>query len=119
MAGDVMAVTGAELLGELEAFDVVMSDMAPDTSGMRSLDQARSENLFERALDLARETLAHGGNFVGKLFQGPDFQRLVKAMRADFAEVKIIKPDGSRKDSIEVYVAGLGYKGPFVRPGQP
>lgn len=119
LVGDVFTVTSEALRGELEAFDVVLSDMAPDTSGMRALDQARSEALFERALDLARTTLAPRGHFVGKLFQGPDFQRLVLDMRRDFEEVKIIKPEGSRKESIEVYVVGLRFKGPFVRPESP
>jgi tRNA threonylcarbamoyl adenosine modification protein (Sua5/YciO/YrdC/YwlC family) len=73
LVGDVMEVSAEELLGELAAFDVVLSDMAPDTTGIRHVDQARSEALFERALDLAEATLAIGGSFVGKLFQGPDF----------------------------------------------
>ena len=78
--------------------------MAPDTSGVRSLDQARSEGLFERALEIAELTLVKGGHFVGKLFQGPDWQRLLKRAREGFAEVRTIKPAGSRKESIEQYV---------------
>lgn len=109
-AGDVHEITPAALLGPLEAFDAMLSDMAPDTSGIRSMDQARSEALFERALDLAVATLAPGGNFVGKLFQGPDFQRLVARVRAAFQKGVIAKPKSSRKDSIEVYVIGLGRK---------
>jgi 23S rRNA (uridine2552-2'-O)-methyltransferase len=108
LVGDVFDLSPSELLGPLAAFDVVMSDMAPDTSGVRSADQARSETLFERAMWVAEQTLAPGGNFVGKLFQGPDFQNLVKHARAAFAEVKIVKPQGSRKESIEQYIVGLG-----------
>jgi 23S rRNA (uridine2552-2'-O)-methyltransferase len=93
-----------ELRGELEGFDVVLSDMAPDTSGVRSLDQARSEGLFERALEIAELTLVKGGHFVGKLFQGPDWPRLIKRAREGFAEVRTVKPAGSRKESIEQYV---------------
>jgi len=92
------------LKGDLDAFDVVLSDMAPDTSGVRSLDQARSEGLFERALEIAELTLDKGGHFVGKLFQGPDWQRLLKRCRDGFAEVRTVKPAGSRKESIEQYV---------------
>jgi 23S rRNA (uridine2552-2'-O)-methyltransferase len=104
LVGDVFAVTPEELRGELPGFDVVLSDMAPDTSGVRSLDQARSEGLFERALEIAELTLVKGGHFCGKLFQGPDWQRLLKRAREGFGEVRTIKPAGSRKESIEQYV---------------
>jgi 23S rRNA (uridine2552-2'-O)-methyltransferase len=108
VVGDVFAVTREELLGTLDAFDVVLSDMAPDTSGVRSVDQARSEGLFERALALAEELLAPRGHFVGKLFMGPDFKRLLDRARGGFAEVRTIKPAGSRKESIEQYVVARG-----------
>lgn len=111
LVGDVFTVVPADLLGELEGFDVVMSDMAPDTSGIRHLDQARSEALFERALELAILTLAPGGRFVGKLFQGPDFQKLIAACRARFATVKVMKPASSRQISIEQYITAAGFKG--------
>jgi 23S rRNA (uridine2552-2'-O)-methyltransferase len=111
MVGDVFTVVPADLLGELEAFDVVMSDMAPDTTGIRHVDQARSEALFERALELAIATLAPDGRFVGKLFQGPDMQRLVGVARSRFATVKTIKPDSSRQISIEQYVTASGFRG--------
>jgi len=110
VVGDVLAIDPAELRGELPAFDVVLSDMAPDTSGIRHLDQARSEVLFERALEIAIATLAPGGNFVGKLFQGPDFKRLTEAVRARFATAKTAKPESSRQISIEQYVIGRGFK---------
>jgi len=109
VVGDVFTVELGELLGELRAFDVVLSDMAPDTTGVRVVDQARSEGLFERALDLAEATLAPGGRFVGKLFQGPDFQRLTARVRARFQTARTVKPDSSRKESIEQYVVGLGF----------
>ena len=108
--GDVFETTPETLLGDLDHFDVVLSDMAPDTSGVRSVDQARSEGLFERALDIAEATLAPHGNFLGKLFQGPDWQRLIARVRARYATVKTIKPEGSRKESIEQYVVGLGFR---------
>jgi 23S rRNA (uridine2552-2'-O)-methyltransferase len=116
VVGDVMTIDPAELRGELPAFDVVLSDMAPDTSGIRNLDQARSEALFERALELARLLLAPGGNFVGKLFQGPDFKRLTEAVRASFATAKTAKPESSRQISIEQYVIGKDFRGPGRRP---
>jgi 23S rRNA (uridine2552-2'-O)-methyltransferase len=111
VVGDVFTVTPSELLGDVKAFDVVLSDMAPDTIGVRHVDQARSEALFERALELAVATLAPGGNFVGKLFQGPDFKRLTDATRARFAQVKTAKPASSRSFSIEQYVVARGFRG--------
>lgn len=117
VVGDVMTIDPAALLGDLTAFDVVLSDMAPDTSGIRSLDQARSEALFERALELAVALLAPGGCFVGKLFQGPDFKRLTEAVRARFEVAKTAKPQSSRQISIEQYVIGKGFRGRPRRPG--
>jgi 23S rRNA (uridine2552-2'-O)-methyltransferase len=110
VVGDVFKVTSKELKENLGGFDVVLSDMAPDTSGVRQVDQARSEALFERALEIAEETLSPGGRFVGKLFQGPAFQDLVKRCRAGFEKVAIVKPEGSRKESIEQYVVAMGRK---------
>ena len=111
VVGDVMKIDVKDLLGsELTAFDVVLSDMAPDTSGVRSLDQARSEALFERALEIAILVLAPGGNFVGKLFQGPDFKKLTESVRARFDTAKTAKPASSRQISIEQYVVGKGFR---------
>jgi len=110
LAGDVMSIDVKDLLGDLSAFDVVLSDMAPDTSGVRSMDQARSEALFERAFESALLTLAPGGNFVGKLFQGPDFKKLTEAVRARFEVGKSAKPASSRQISIEQYVVGKGFR---------
>jgi 23S rRNA (uridine2552-2'-O)-methyltransferase len=111
VVGDVLTIAPDELRGELSAFDVVLSDMAPDTSGIRSMDQARSEALFERALELATLLLAPGGHFVGKLFQGPDFKRLIEAVRGQFEVGKTAKPSSSRQISIEQYVVGKGFRG--------
>ncbi len=108
--GDVLTVDVKLLLGDLTQFDVVLSDMAPDTSGIRSQDQARSEALFERALEIAQLTLAPGGNFVGKLFMGPDFKKLTEQVRARFTSAKTQKPDSSRQQSIEQYVIGKGFR---------
>ncbi len=110
LVGDVFAVTPAELRGELAGFDVVLSDMAPDTSGIRHLDQSRSEALFERALELAEALLTPDGNFVGKLFQGPDFKALCDRCRRGFRDVKIVKPASSRQFSIEQYIVARGFR---------
>lgn len=111
LVGDVFTVTPEELRGDLPAFDVVLSDMAPDTTGIRHVDQARSEALFERALELAEATLAPTGYFVGKLFQGPDFKRLIDRCRAGFDVVKQVKPESSRQFSIEQYIVAKGFRG--------
>jgi len=110
VVGDVLTIDPKVLLGDLTAFDVVLSDMAPDTSGIRQVDQARSEALFERALEIATLVLAPGGNFVGKLFQGPEFKNLIEAVRGKFAVAKTAKPESSRQISIEQYVVGKGFK---------
>ncbi|MCX5743692.1 MAG: RlmE family RNA methyltransferase [Proteobacteria bacterium] len=110
VVGDVHTIDLAVLKGDNEAFDVVLSDMAPDTSGIRSADQARSEALFERALEIACAVLAPGGNFVGKLFMGPEFKALTEAVRARFTTGKTAKPASSRQISIEQYVVGMGFK---------
>ena len=110
VVGDVLTIDPKVLLGELAAFDVVLSDMAPDTTGIRNVDQARSEALFERALEIATIVLAPGGNFVGKLFQGPEFKALIEAVRGKFAVAKTAKPESSRQISIEQYVVGKGFK---------
>jgi 23S rRNA (uridine2552-2'-O)-methyltransferase len=109
LVGDIYTTPDAELLGDLKAFDVVMSDMAPDTTGIRSADQARSAGLFEEALTRAERLLAPGGAFVGKLFQGPDFDAIRKRMASRFSEVKIIKPDSSRAQSFEIFLVGRGF----------
>jgi len=111
IAGDVMTVSIEELKGDLSGFEVVLSDMAPDTSGIRNLDQMRSEALFERALEIALAVLVPGGNFVGKLFQGPDFKKLTEDVRKTFTKMKTVKPASSRQISIEQYVVGVGFKG--------
>lgn len=110
LVGDVFVVTPEELRGDLAAFDVVLSDMAPDTTGIRHVDQTRSEALFERALEIATATLAPGGRFVGKLFQGPDFKKLIDACRAAFETVKQVKPESSRQFSIEQYIVAKGFR---------
>jgi 23S rRNA (uridine2552-2'-O)-methyltransferase len=109
--GDVLTIDPAVLRGELTGFDVVLSDLAPDTSGVRHVDQARSEALFEQALAIAEASLVRGGNFVGKLFQGPDFTRLIGRCRERFAQVKVVKPKSSRDHSIEQYVVAKGLSG--------
>lgn len=90
-------------------FDVVLSDMAPFTTGSKITDQARSLDLASRALEIAEKYLAKGGNFVVKIFMGPDIQTLLAEMRGKFSSVKTFKPKSSRSESKETYFIGLGF----------
>ena len=98
-----------QLLGD-RPVDLVLSDMAPNMSGMQSVDQPKAAYLAELALDLARECLKPGGAFVVKLFQGEGFDSLVKSMRADFASVKLRKPAASSSRSSEIYAVCKGLR---------
>lgn len=93
-----------------EKFDVVLSDMAPSTSGVRVIDQARSLELCETAATFALANLRPGGKFVCKIFEGPEVASFRKGLQKHFAEVKLFKPDASRDESFEIYVIGLGFK---------
>jgi 23S rRNA (uridine2552-2'-O)-methyltransferase len=91
--------------------DLVLSDMAPNMSGIGSADQARAMYLCKLALDFARRHLAPGGGFLVKAFQGSGFTEFRAAMQADFRTVVVRKPDASRDRSAEVYLLGMGFKG--------
>lgn len=88
--------------------DLVISDIAPNISGMSTIDQARSFLLCELALEFARDHLKPGGNFLVKVFQGSDFQPYLKSMRELFTEVVTRKPKASRDRSSEIYLLGKG-----------
>lgn len=90
--------------------DVVISDMAPNMSGMAA-DQPRAMYLVELALDLARQVLKPGGAFLVKVFQGEGSEEYLKEVRSCFKTVQIKKPKASRPRSREVYILGLGFKG--------
>lgn len=98
-----------DLMGGAQA-DLVISDMAPNMSGMTGVDQPRAMYLVELALDLARETLKPGGAFVAKVFQGEGFEEYIKDMRSSFDRVVTRKPKASRPRSKEVYQVGTGFK---------
>lgn len=89
--------------------DLVMSDMAPNISGMRSVDLPRAMYLVELALELCRAVLRPGGDFVVKVFQGPGFDEFMRAVRSSFGKVSIRKPAASRPRSREVYVVARNY----------
>lgn len=91
--------------------DLVISDMAPNISGVAAIDQARCSLLCELALDFARRHLRPGGDLLVKAFHGAGFEELRTTMREVFAQVQVRKPKASRDRSSEVYLLGRGKKG--------
>jgi 23S rRNA (uridine2552-2'-O)-methyltransferase len=87
---------------------VIVSDLAPRTSGIKGVDQQRSLDLAQRAWEVARELLAPGGHFLVKIFEGPDAASLAIQLKQAFKECHRIKPAGSRPASKEYYLLGLG-----------
>lgn len=94
-----------------EAVDLVVSDMAPNMSGVTAVDQPKSMYLVELALDLASKVLAPGGSFVAKVFQGEGFDELFRGTRDSFDKVLTRKPKASRPRSREVYLVARGFRG--------
>jgi 23S rRNA (uridine2552-2'-O)-methyltransferase len=90
--------------------DIVLSDMAANTTGDANTDHLRIIDLLEGALDLSEKILNDGGSFVGKIFQGGSSDEILKKLRKNFSIVKYFKPDSSRKDSSETYLVAIGFK---------
>jgi 23S rRNA (uridine2552-2'-O)-methyltransferase len=97
----------AELGGKA---DLVLSDMAPNTTGHAATDHLRIMALAEAALDFAAEVLAEGGGFVAKVFQGGAEQAMLRRLKQRFALVRHAKPPASRKESSELYVVATGFR---------
>ena len=91
--------------------DLVISDMAPNMSGMSAVDQPSAMYLVELALDMAKQVLKPGGNYAAKVFQGEGFDEYLKDLRTSFQKVVTRKPESSRARSREVYLVAKGYKG--------
>ena len=104
------------VLAELEArvgtrkVDVVLSDMAPNLSGIAAADAARMTELVELAVEFARDHLFEGGALVCKVFHGSGYSQLVKRFKIEFRTVKPIKPKASRAKSAETFIVGIGLK---------
>lgn len=90
--------------------DLVLSDIAPNMSGVGDVDQARVMHLAELALDFACETLKPGGGFLVKVFQGQGFQEYMRRLRDNFGKVASRKPKSSRSRSSEVYLLARNYR---------
>jgi 23S rRNA (uridine2552-2'-O)-methyltransferase len=99
-----------EKLGS-DKVDLVMSDMAPNISGMEAVDQPRSMYLAELAIDFAGQVLREGGDLLFKAFQGEGFDAMVKTLREQYRQVRVRKPKASRPRSREVYVLARHFNG--------
>jgi 23S rRNA (uridine2552-2'-O)-methyltransferase len=110
-----------ELLRRLGgAPDLVLSDMAPNTTGHRQTDHLRIVGLIEVALDFALGCLKPGGAFVAKAFQGGETSELLRRLQLHFAQVRHVKPKASRADSSEIFLVATGFKGgPQALPEGP
>lgn len=111
----VLRALEARLAGQ--PVDLVLSDMAPNMSGVALADQIRAMDLAELALDFSRQWLKPGGAFLIKLFQGAGFDDYIRSLRTDFSRVTMRKPKASRARSREVYALATGRKAAAAQPG--
>jgi 23S rRNA (uridine2552-2'-O)-methyltransferase len=95
----------------LAPFDVIISDMAPKTTGIKFADQANSLELCERAFEVALKYLKKGGNFAVKIFEGGEINDYRNMIRPYFGKIKNFKPYSSRSESKEIFIVALGFKG--------
>lgn len=96
---------------EFDHVDVVTSDLAPKTTGIRDVDQYESVQLTDQAFYLATQILKPGGHFVGKVFEGEDLPWLIRRVKKKFKKVKMFKPPSCRDRSFETYIVAMGMKG--------
>jgi 23S rRNA (uridine2552-2'-O)-methyltransferase len=106
--GEVASLDFETITALSPGFDVVVSDMAPKTTGQRQVDQQRSLELAYQAWDWARRLLKAGGHFLVKVFEGPDTPALAAILKRNFKHCRWVKPAGSRPASREIYLLGLG-----------
>jgi 23S rRNA (uridine2552-2'-O)-methyltransferase len=106
---DIFTLKNLELLGVSQAFDVVLSDMAPNTSGIKSLDQDRSLNLVEKVFEMLDLMLIPNGNMVIKVFDSQNAQNFLKSKKKLFKEWHFLKPKSTRTQSKEFFAIGKGF----------
>ena len=107
---DVLELSPAELHHFSKEFDVVLSDLAPATTGIRSVDSNRSSLLFRRAVALADDLLPPGSHFLGKIFQSSAYDEIVKELKGKYRKVRGIKPRATRSQSKELYLVAMDKK---------
>ena len=103
---DILNLSDQSFLDDHTGFNVVLSDMAPATTGRKDVDALKSFELCNMALTVAEKFLAQNGNFVCKIFQGNDFNEFQKRVKSKFKDCKTFKPDSCRKQSKEIYIIG-------------
>ena len=109
-------VTDGSLPAEIIAFlgrrpDAIVSDAAPNTTGISFTDQARSADLVRAVLSLAKETLREGGTFLAKIYEGAEANDVVNELQGSFGEVRRIRPSATRKESFELYLLARNFRG--------
>jgi len=110
LTGDAFSTEIRNHLIELGPYDAIISDAAPQTTGIRNIDTTRSEYLAEQVVYLSRDHLKQHGNMVIKIYQGGGQQAIMKDMHSLFVKAKAFKPKACRKDSFEIYLIGLDKK---------
>ncbi len=111
MQKDITEVSNQDFLdavGSTDGFDIVLSDMAPKTCGIKLVDQERSLELCREASRVACGALKKNGTLVIKIFQGPDVKKFTDELKQNFNDVKMFKPDSSRTHSFEIYIVATG-----------
>lgn len=98
---------GPNELGAFAPYDLVLSDMAPRTTGNKASDAWRCSELYGTALDLAARWLEPGGSFVGKIFMGEGFEEQRRRTAQCFEQVRVLRPDTTRSNSVELFIVGL------------
>jgi 23S rRNA (uridine2552-2'-O)-methyltransferase len=119
IVGDAFALSPETLRDGGPPFDLVLSDMAPKTTGIPSADAARSAELALRALDLARAVLRPGGDLLVKVFQGAQLPDVRKAYAVVFERVTLEKPAASRSESVEIFLLGRSLRPATAAPLEP
>jgi 23S rRNA (uridine2552-2'-O)-methyltransferase len=109
--GEITSIDLETIIALCPVFDVVLSDLAPKTTGMRQVDQQRSLELASLAWEWAQRLLKEGGHFLVKIFEGPDTPILSAVLKQNFSVCRPIKPAGSRPASREIYLLGLKKRG--------
>ena len=117
IVGDIYEIQN-ETFGDTHTrFDLIMSDMAPDTCGNRYTDHVRSVQLCERAFEIALLYLRANGNFVCKVFEGGDLNAFVAEVKPYFKNVKRVKPKSTRAESVELFIVAIGFKANTEKSG--
>ncbi|MBF0229900.1 MAG: RlmE family RNA methyltransferase [Desulfamplus sp.] len=106
--GDIFNLNDLPAPNIVKEYDVILSDMAPSTTGRKDVDAARSFELCEVALKVACEWLTTGGNFVCKIFQGAEFKQFEQNVKTKFKQTSVFKPESCRSASKEIYIIGKG-----------